>query len=163
MALKKEVYKQVVKKKGYWNYVDLYNFCFDWLRRENYTVMEKEYVEKLSDFGKEIILDWSAEKKVTDYYKNVINVKWHILGMNVAEVEREGRKEKTNKGEVKITVSAELYKDYEERWEDKPLWKFLRGIYEKYIIRTTNDEYEDDLADKAIDLVSDVKAFLELP
>ena len=58
MAEKKEVYKQKIKQKGYWNYTDLYNFCFNWLKDEGYKLKEKEYVEKISSFGKEIILRW---------------------------------------------------------------------------------------------------------
>jgi len=162
MVQKSEVYKHVIKKKGFWNYTELYNFCFDWLQRENYHVVENEYIEKMSDFGKEVLLEWKAQRKVTDYFKNVIHVKWHILGMNSAEVERDGKKEKTNKGEVKITISADLVKDYEARWEDKPLWKFLRGVYDKYIIRTTTEEYEDRLEDKATEYAGDVKALLDL-
>ncbi|MEA3248702.1 MAG: hypothetical protein U9Q73_03290 [Nanoarchaeota archaeon] len=162
MAEKKEVYKQKLKQKGYWNYADLYNFCFDWLKEEGYKVKEKEYVEKLSGFGKEITLKWEASKKVTDYFKYVIEVKWHILGMKDAEVEQDGKKVSTNKGEVAITIQATLIRDYEERWEDKPIWKFLRGIYEKYVIRTTIDEYGDTLEDKAREYLKDVKAFLQI-
>ena len=162
MAEKKEVYKQKIKQKGYWNYTDLYNFCFDWLKEEGYRVQENEYTEKSSNFGKEIILKWKASKKVTDYFKYVIEVKWHVLGMKDAEVEQDGKKINTNKGEVGIVVQATLVRDYEERWEDKPIWKFLRGIYEKYVIRTTIDEYSENLEDKAKDYVRDIKAFLQL-
>ncbi|MCK5449810.1 hypothetical protein KAI32_03015 [Candidatus Pacearchaeota archaeon] len=162
MAEKKEVYKQKLKQKGHWNYVELYNFCFEWLKDEGYRVKEKEYTEKSSNFGKEIILIWEASKKVTDYFKNVIEVKWHILGMNDAEVEQDGKKIKTNKGEVGITIKAILVRDYEERWEDRPIWKFLRGVYEKYIIRTTVDEYEDDLEDKAKEYLREIKSFLQI-
>ena len=162
MAQKKMAFKQVVKKKGYWNYVDLYIFCFDWFKKENYTLMEHQYVEKQSDFGKELVLEWEAYKKVTDYFKFVIKLDWHILGMNTAEVERDGRKEKTNKGEVKIAIKGELVKDYESRWEDKPFNKFLRGVYEKYIIRTTIDEYEDRLVEDCVEFTAQVKSFLEL-
>lgn len=162
MAEKKEVYKQKLKQVGYWNYKDLYNFCFDWLKDEGYKVKEKEYVEKLSSLGKELILKWVAEKKVTDYFKNEIEINWHILGMKDAEVELDGKKISTNKGEVAITVKATLVRDYEERWEDKPIWKFLRGVYEKYVIRTTVDEYENNLEDKAKEYLGDVKAFLQI-
>ena len=88
---------------------------------------------------------------------------WHILGMKDAEVEIEGKKVKTNKGEVEIVFKANIIKDYEKRWEDKPLWKFLRGIYEKYIIRETIDEFEDDLEDDVKDMIKDLKAFLRIP
>ena len=149
MAIQSEIYRQTLKKKGFWNYVEFYNFCYEWFGKEGYILIEDQYTEKNTDIGKEIILKWIAYRKVTDYFKFVIKADWHILGMNPAEVERDGKKEKINKGEVKIKVVAELVKDYEDRWEGKPLWKFLRGIYEKYIIRTTVDEYEDRLIEKA--------------
>ncbi|MBU2577192.1 MAG: hypothetical protein KKF50_05745 [Nanoarchaeota archaeon] len=162
MAEKKEVYKQKIKQTGYWDYKELYNFCFNWLKDEGYKLKEKEYVEKISSFGKEIILKWEASKKITDYFKQVIEVEWHILGMKDAEVERDGKKVSTNKGEVGITLKAILVRDYEERWEDRPFYKFLRGIYEKYIIRTTREEYENNLEDKAKEYLKEIKAFLNL-
>ena len=79
-----------------------------------------------------------------------------------AEIERDGKKEKTNKGEVKMEFIVDLVKDYEEKWEDEPLWKFLRGIYEKYIIKTTSDEYEDRLEEDALEYIDQIKAFLQL-
>ena len=162
MAQKSNVFKQSIKQKGYWNYNDLYIFCFDWLKDNGYHVAESEYTEKLSGFGKEILITWAGAKKVSDYFKNTISVKWHILGMNDAEVEQDGVKIKTNKGEVKVVVSADLVRDYEEKWENKPLWKFLRGIYDKYIIRTTIDEYEGRLESDAQEYVDQIKSFLLL-
>jgi len=148
MAEKKEVYAQSIKQKGFWNFKELYDFCFEWFNDESYGLKEKEYTERISNLGKEIILKWEASKEVTDYFKNVIEVNWHILGMKDAEIERDGKKENTNKGEVKITLKASIVRDYEENWEKKPMWKFMRGIYEKYIIRTTIDQYEKRLTDK---------------
>ena len=162
MALKSNVLKQKIKQVGYWNFKDLYNFSFEWLEDHGYSVSEDEYTEKEKENGKELNIEWVANKKVTDYYKNTINVKWHILYMTDAEIERDGKKEKTNKGEVKMEFIVDLVKDYEERWEDEPLWKFLRGTYEKYIIRTTNDEYEDRLEDDALEYIEQIKAFLQL-
>jgi len=157
------VYKQSLKQKGFWDYKELYNFCFHWLKDEYYKIKEKEYTEKLSAVGKEIIIKWEARKKITDYFRNVIEVQWHILYMTDAEIEQDGKKVKTNKGEVKITVKATLEKDYENRWEDRPLWKFLRSVYEKYIIRVVREKYEDDLEDKAKEYISNIKAFLQIP
>ena len=83
--------------------------------------------------------------------------------MKDAEAEIEGKKVSTNKGEVKITFKGNIIKDYEKRWEDNPRWKFLRSVYEKFIIRKTIDEYEDDLEDEVKELISDAKAFLRIP
>lgn len=162
MVQKDEVFKQTVKKKGVWDFKELYDFCFNWFVKENFNPVEENYTEKASDRGKEIILKWSPYRKVTDYFKFVIHVDWHILGMETIDAERDGKKIKTNKGEVKIVIKSDLVKDYESRWEDKPLWKFLRGIYDKHVIRTTIDQFEDRLIDKTVEFVTELKAFLDL-
>ncbi|MCR4323592.1 MAG: hypothetical protein NUV37_01325 [Nanoarchaeota archaeon] len=156
----KNVLKQNVKQKGHWNFVDLYNLGFEWFKDNSYHLMEKEYTEKISALGKEIVLIWEAEKKVTDYFKYKISIKWHILGMKDVEAEKDGQKIETNKGDVKMIFTADLIKDYEKRWEDKPLWKFLRGTYDQYIIRTTAEQHEKKLEEDALELISQVKAFL---
>jgi hypothetical protein len=162
MVQKSNVFKNKVKQKGYWNFTELYNFCYDWLKDNGYKVKEKGYTEKLTSFGKELIIEWEIGKKVTDYYKNTMKMKWHILGMKDAEIEREGKKESTNKGEVGIELTADLETDYEHKWEQKPIWKFLRGIYDKYIVRTTTEEYEDRLEDDAKEFVEQIKSFLQI-
>ena len=162
MSVSSNVAKQTIKKKGYWNYSELYGFCFNWLKDNGYGVKESEYVEKLSDFGKEIQLKWEGGRRVTDYFKFVIKVEWHILGMTDAVIERDGKQEKTNKGEIKLSISADLVKDYEDNWDKKPMVKFMRGIYDKYIIRTTIDNYGDVLKDDFKEYISQVKSFLEL-
>ncbi len=163
MAHKSRVFEYTLKHKGFFNFSDLYNFCFQWLQDEGYSnLVEESYQEKITDIGKEIKIKWTAKKKVTDYFQNIIELNWHIIGLQDAEVERGGKKEKTNKGDLRLDFSADLEKDYEERWSDKPIWKFFRGVYDKYIIRTTIDEYEDRLASKTASFVSDVKAFLQL-
>ncbi|MDD2444803.1 MAG: hypothetical protein PHX15_01545 [Candidatus Nanoarchaeia archaeon] len=162
MSVSSNVAKQTIKKKGYWNYSELYGFCFNWLKDNGYGVKESEYVEKLSDFGKEIQLKWEGGRRVTDYFKFVIKVEWHILGMTDAVIERDGKQEKTNKGEIKLSISADLVKDYEDNWDKKPMVKFMRGIYDKYIIRTTIDNYEDVLKSDFKEYISQVKSFLEL-
>lgn len=163
MGQKEEIYKGKISQVGYWDYEGVYAMLYNWLKDHGYGLEEKSYKEKLSGGGKEITIEWEAGKKVTDYFKYKIALNWHILGMKDAEVEIDGKKTKTNKGELEIVFKGTMIKDYESRWEDKPLHKFMRGIYEKYIIRTTIDEYADDLEDDTRDIISDLKAFLRIP
>jgi len=162
MAQKKLIYKEKFTQVGYWNHTETYNMLYGWIKDRGYNLAEKQYKEKLSSGGKEIITLWEAKKKITDYFLYKIELDWHILTMKDAEVEIDGKKVKTNKGELEIVFKGTIVKDYEKRWEDKPIHKFLRGIYENYIIRTTIDEYEDDLEDDVKELISDLKAFLRI-
>jgi hypothetical protein len=162
MAQKKQVYKQTFKHTGFWKYSEVYEMMFNWFKSHGYKIHEDLYNEKIASIGKEVVARWRAEKKITDYFKFQIQADWHILGMSDTEVEIDGKKKKTNKGEVEIIFKANIIKDYEKRWEDKPMWKFLRGIYENYVIRSSVDEYEDDLEDDVKEIISDLKAFLKL-
>ena len=162
MAQKKQVYKETFKHTGYWKYSEVYDMMFFWLREHGYKIKEDNYNEKIIASGKEVIIEWKAEKKVTDYFEFQIKTDWHILHMKDVEVEIDGKKTKTQNGEVEIIFKGNLIKDYEKRWEDKPLWKFLRGVYEKYVIRATVDEFEDDAEDDVRELIGELKAFLKL-
>jgi hypothetical protein len=163
MGQKKDVYKGKITQVGYWNYNEVYGMLYNWLKDNGYGVTENVYKEKLSSAGKEIVIDWDAAKKVTDYFKYKINLSWHILTMKDAEVEIDGKKVSTNKGELEIVFKGIIERDYEKRWEDKPFHKFLRGLYENYVIRKTIEEYEGDLEDDTKNIISDLKAFLRIP
>ncbi|MGK0209045.1 MAG: hypothetical protein ACI83O_000308 [Patescibacteria group bacterium] len=162
MALKETVFEQVIKKKGNFNFTETYTYMYNWLKDLGYLVKEKGYTEKSGEAGKEILILWEAEKKVTDYYKYIIRVEFFILTMTSVEIVRDGKKIKTNKGDLKLSIKAELVKDYEAQWEQTPFQKFMRGIYEKYIIRSANEEYKEELALEAVEVVSNIKAYLEL-
>ncbi len=162
MGEKNNVLENSIKHKGFFNFSEVYNFCYNWFKDKRYNLSEDEYTEKLQSNGKEIVIKWTAKKKVSDYFKEIINLKWHVLGMVDAEVEIEGKKQKTNKGEIKIKVSADLEKDYEDNWTKTPFYKFLRGTYEKYVIKKTIDLYEGRLEDNAKEFYEDLKAFLNL-
>jgi len=163
MPQKKLIYKEKLTQVGYWHYEETYNMLFNWLKDHGYALSENSYKEKLSSGGKEIMIGWEAKKPITDYFLYKIELDWHILGMKDAEVEIDGKKTKTNKGELEIVFKGTIVKDYEKRWEDRPVYKFLRGVYEQYVIRTTIDEYEDDLEDQTKELITDIKAFLRIP
>lgn len=163
MATKSTVFKQSIKqKKGHWNFKDLYDMAHQWLLDNGYLVAENKYEDKVTGGGKDLAIEWTAEKKVTDYFKYRIDLRWTISSLKDVEAEREGKKVSTNTGDVKIEVKGILVMDYEEKWENKPLWKFMRGIYDRYIIRTTIDEYEDSLYEESSELIDQLKAFLQM-
>ena len=87
---------------------------------------------------------------------------WIILGMKSIEVQKEGKKVKMDTGTIEIKFKAILQKDYEGRWENRAIWKFLRGVYEKYIIRSRIDDYEIRLFQQIEEYLSQAKAFLAL-
>ncbi|MBD3252599.1 hypothetical protein GF386_02620, partial [Candidatus Pacearchaeota archaeon] len=70
-----------IKQGGIFNYRDFYSFAYDWLASQNYDIIEKTYTEKVSGESKQVEIKWEAWRKISDYFKYVIQIEWMILGM----------------------------------------------------------------------------------
>lgn len=162
MVEKDTIVSGKIKQAGNFDFKDFYEFAYDWLNGEDYFVVEKKYSEKLSGDIKIIEIIWEPYKKVSDYFKFIIKMDWNITGMKTIEVVRDGKKIKTNSGTIELKFKAILAKDYENRWEDNPFYKFLRGLYDRYIIKSRIEEYEDKVAAELDELITQCKSFLAI-
>ena len=162
MAEKDRIATEKVKHDGLFDFKEVYRFLYTMATDLEYEIEERLYSEKNTAKGKEIEISWIAKRKISDYFKFHIQFRWLILGMSDVEVMRDGAKIKTNKGSFEITFSAFLEKDYENRWESTAFLKFLRGLYDNYIIRGRVSDYEDKVTEDMVELVEQLKAFLVL-
>jgi hypothetical protein len=162
MVEKDNVFKGKIKNTGLFDFKEFYRFCYTWLVDEGYFLVEKSYSEKVGATGKEIEIEWNATRKVSDYFRNNLKIKWRILGMTNVEVDDNGKKLKMNKGQVEISVDAVLEKDWEHRWENSAFLKFLRGMYDRYIIRSRIEQYEVKIFAEGDEFLAQAKSFLAI-
>ncbi|MFA5259201.1 MAG: hypothetical protein WC979_07295 [Candidatus Pacearchaeota archaeon] len=162
MSEKDQVFKGKIKQTGIFSFKDFYSFTYDWLKDDGYDVVEKAYSETVSGDSKKVEIKWEATREISDYFKFQIKMDWLILGMKTIEVQKENKKIKMETAAVEIKFTAVLIKDYEDRWENHPFWKFMRGIYEKYIIKVRVDDYQIKLLSELEELINQCKAFLAI-
>ena len=166
MALgeKDTVFSSMIKYNGIFSFPGFYKFCYDWLKEETLfeKLVENKYEEKLMGDSKNIIVEWTGERKLTDYFRFDIKVKFTISGLTNVEINHGGAKVNTNKGSIKLDVKGILVKDYEGKFQRTALNKFMRGIYEKWIITTRINEFEDKIANYCDEFLSQTKAYLDL-
>jgi len=162
MAEKDQIFSSKTKYTGIWKFEETYRFVYDWFLDKGYKIIEKGYTEKIKPDGKEIEIKWEAKKKISDYFKFVIKADWLILKMVEVEAEKDGKKIKMNKGYIEIKFSAILVKDYEHRWENNAFIKFLRGVYDRYLIKGRIDKYEDRLLEEVDEVIAQTKSFLTI-
>jgi len=162
MVEKDQVYSQKVKHTGIWDFKETYRYLYDWLIDNDYLVTERSYNEKITPTGKEIEIAWEAKRKISDYFRFVLKLHWRILGMTDVEVKKGDAKVKMNKGYIEIKFTAVLEKDYEHRWENSSILKFLRGVYDRYIIRGRIEDYETKLFSEVDELIAQTKSWLAL-
>jgi hypothetical protein len=163
MAEKDTLSGAKVKHKGIFSFKDAYAFLHGWLINEGYDINEKTYKENIGAGGvKEIEIEWDAMRKITDYFRFHIKVKFHIIGMTDVEVEVDGKKQKMNKGTFEMRAKAVLEKDWESRWENKAFFKFLRTLYDRYLVPARIDKYEGKLLSEHDEFMTQAKSFLSL-
>ncbi len=163
MSEKDTIFSGKIKHNGLFDFKELYRFCYVWLTDYGYSVTEKKYSEKAKpDGSKDLEIEWEAKKKISDYFRFIIKITWRIIAMTKTEAEYEGKKVKMEKGDLEISFKAVLEKDYEHRWESSPFLKFLRSVYDRYIIKGRIKDYEDRLTEEVDELIAQAKSFLAL-
>ena len=61
-----------------------------------------------------------------------------------------------------MVMDGYLDTDYEDRWESKPFYFFIRTLFDKFVYRTYSTQYEELLVENCLQLHSTMKAFLNL-
>ena len=107
-------------------------------------------------------IEWKASKKLSDYFKIELGMKYNVSKMSEVEVEIDGVKKKMNKGRVIIELKGTLIRDPESKWDANPLYKFFREVYDKYVVPQRVDASRDKVMSDVITLKDSIKAFLDL-
>lgn len=163
MAEKDTVFSSSMKYKGVFSFKDLYAFAYEWLTEETgLDVGEGKYEEKIKGDSKDIYIEWTGTKEVTDYFKFQVDVTFTISALKNVEITQGGKKISTNQGGAKIAVKGTLVRDYKGKFETTAFNKFLRSIYEKYVITSRIEQFEGKLWGKCNTFLEQVKAYLAL-
>lgn len=163
MAEKEQVFSSKIKYDGVFNFGDFYKFCYDWLVDETgLNMSEAKYVEKISGDSKNLDIEWEGFRKLTDYFKFEVKIAFKIIRLEKTEITQGGVKIKTNKGNVELKAKGTLVRDYAGKFETSGTNKFLRSIYEKWVIPSRVDEYEMYVISKCDEFLNEAKAWLDL-
>lgn len=152
-----------LKQKSIFDMGELYKLMFRWFSQHNYDFQEKEYLEKAKpDGAKTLEIGWIASRKISDYIKFYIKIKFLVIGLKDVEIEVDNMKRKTNSGDCEMRFDAWLEMDYEGKWEGNPVTKFFREFYNKYMIKGRIEDYEAQLHEELYELLGEIKALLNL-
>lgn len=151
------IFKNRIVQKGLFNLKVLNKNITEWFSNKKYSFQEKTNSSKAKDRGHEVRVDFSAEKKVDNYAKYIINIE--ILATELEKVRLEDKS--LDKGNVEIRLNANLQLDYKNRFGDKPFHRFLRGLYHRYF-KGEIKHYEDQSEEEGKDLFDTIKESLNL-
>ncbi len=163
MPEKETIFSSKIKYNGVFLFKDFYKFCYDWLKEETgLEIIEDKYKEKLIGDSKDIGVEWTGSREMTDYFKFEAKITFTVEGMTKVEINKGGAKVEMNKGSVQTEIKGNLIRDYHGKFETTAFKKFLRGVYEKWVIPSRIDHYEDKIISDCDEFLSQAKAYLDL-
>ncbi len=147
---------------GLFDLHELYTLINQWLKDKGFDLREQKNQEHVKPSGKFIEVEMLPWKKITDYARHVIRLNIRILNMKDIVTEEDNKRVKLNQGRIRIVMDGYLDTDYEDRWESKPFYFFIRTLFDKFIYRTYTTQYEELLVENCLQLHSTIKAFLNM-
>ncbi|MBU2634613.1 MAG: hypothetical protein KJ674_05215 [Nanoarchaeota archaeon] len=143
-----------ITKEGIIDLQELYSLLKKHLIERKYDLEEKKHDVKEGSFE----IKWASFKKVDDYTK--FNIDLGINGSNIKEIKL--KKVKAFSGNFKIKFESYLGKDYEDSFENNPILKFFRTLYDNFILRDKFNQYNKELKDETYAIYNEVKAYLNI-
>lgn len=149
--------------EGLFDLGELYALVDEYIALKGYDKHEFKNEEAVYPSGKTIHIILQPTKWVhTDYVRKVIRVELHVHDLKDIETEVDKVKVNVHQGKVNIKFSGVLETDYEGRWEQRPIYFFLRTIFEKYIYRGDMKNFEDEIISEVNELKEKVGSYLNL-
>ena len=163
MAEKQQAIKEKIEFSGLFDFKALYSFAHSWFKEGRYGVTEEKYSEKVTkENKKDIEIEWLASKDISDYFKVENKIKFEISGLSEVEAEIDGKRKKMNEGRISIEITGTLIKDKDSKWDTSPMYRFMRDVYNKFIIPFRINELKGELTNDVISFKEEIKAFLDL-
>ena len=153
-----------LKYKGIIDYNKPSTFVIRWLLDRNFEINEKMHKHKMScPHGFEIERDIYAERKIDDYFRHDLLVRFHMWDAFEVDAVKHGKKVKLWNTRIELQFHFDIVCDYADRWGAHPLLEKLRNFYDQYIIKKEIIiNHADPTYYKLLSLQSRVKEILEM-
>jgi len=162
MEKKIVVYDLRLSYNGPLNIENFYKEVEDWIKEKGMEKEIKKKMEHVTPKGKEI--EWTVEcwKKVADLAKEVVRLRALFHNVKEVNVLKNSRKMRINQADVLLIFDGILETDLSQRWEQRPLFFFLRALFDKYIYKFHTEKHFDVIYADTHDLHKRLKAFFSL-
>lgn len=123
-----------IEFKGEFDYEELYTGIYNWYQQRRF-MLNESYKHKMTGKGAEVELDFKGGRKITDFLKYKIDTEIKIWDMVETEVIKDGKKQKLNKGRMRIILKWEVVLDYSKQFKSSEFfirlfnmmaWKFMK-------------------------------------
>jgi hypothetical protein len=153
---------QVISYRGYFNPKDLYMIIQKIFKQNSYDWSEYKNVEQ--NFSDHLQIEWDLRpyKKLSDYVKVELRVDVTGTNLKLKEIEVDGVKKKLHEGNLTIMLRAFMITDYEQTWETKPFYFWLRMLADKFIFKSYTERAKGELQGVISEVREEIRSFLNM-
>lgn len=147
---------------GIFDIKEIMKIIKDWAKDKAYFMIESSHTESVKEDGKYADIKLEPFKKLTDYAKSKVKIRITVDQAKDRVVDIDGKKVKMYEGRVGFLFDGILETDYEARWEGKPVFYFLRTIFEKYVYAPFISKFEQTVKNDVDFLKTQLKSYLNM-
>lgn len=160
-----------VKQEDYFSMKNLYSLIREWAMDEGWTTRDESVFPEEFFFhreytqGTELWIRWRFEKPAAPhvtYYKFMLDVDWHVLRLTPAEVSKNGKKYKADKGDCEVLIRGKVISDAQDTWKNHPILKHFETIFWKRIHKGIYGAYKRELYLQVNRLAEAVKNYMQI-
>ncbi len=119
--------------EGVFSIVEFYKKVEEWISSKGKEKDIKKRLEHVEPEGKKIEWDVEIWEDITEYARVIVRMRALFDGVEEVEIKRDKTKERLNKGRVLIVLDGILESETMGKWQQKPLYYFLRSLVDKFI------------------------------
>jgi hypothetical protein len=148
--------------EGVFNIKELYKIIDTWFKDRGYDKQEIKNWEDVSENEKQIVLEIIPYKKISDYARIDIRIFMIFSRLSEIEVEKDNLRFKMNKGRAEFYFDAYVVTDYENKWQTRPIFFFIKNIIEKFIYRMYTVTYDSEAIRDTTEIENEIRSFLNM-
>jgi len=141
---------------------NLYNYIDNYTNERGWDKMDFMHDIKNHETTRDILIDMRPEKTISDYVKFKLKIVAKFSNITDIEVTVDGKKVNVQKGSVKISYTGIIITDYEGDWKSTAWWQFMKTLYDKYVFKLHESEYDANLKSEIFNMKHEISAYLNL-
>jgi hypothetical protein len=153
-----------LRYKGLYDMKGLIKLVYNWYIDNHFRFHEELYKDKVeSPLGNEIEIKTNGDRKVSEYYKNIVKVYFHQWESKDVIIKVGGKDVSMVQGRIEILVSGEVITDWQGKFKKGTVWEKAQKLLEKSVIIKDIEIKHIDPLDKELHvLAADIKRFLRI-
>ncbi len=154
--------KTRVTYEGYFSTSDLFRYIKELCADRGYDYCELHHSNSVTKTGKHVEATLELGKYLSDYAKSRIYLRIQLENLKDVIIEKNNHKKRLQEGKAHFVINAFNETDYENRWENKPIFIFWKIVYDRYVLKPITGGYEKQIQEDVAYFKDNVKAFLNL-